>query len=256
MDDAELRDLLHHDRYERTNGYEPQWVIDNDMGPNPLWLLESLTEVMQLEPGMRVLDLGPGKGCTSVFLARELGAQVWATDLWIGATDNLARFREAGVDDRVFPIHAEAHALPYADGFFDAIVSIDAYQYFGTDDLYLDYVTRFLRPGGRIGAVMPAVLRELGADVPSGLADIWQWRGQPFHGPDWWRIHWAKSGVVDVDVADVVPDGWRDWLQWSELVGPMTDEVWKQEAARNEVEVLRRDQGELVGFTRIAATKR
>ena len=39
---------------------------------------------------------------------------------------------DAGVDKLVTPIHAEAHTLPFAADFFDAIVSLDAYQYFGT----------------------------------------------------------------------------------------------------------------------------
>ena len=34
------------------------------------------------------------------------------------------------------PFAREAHALPFASAFFDAIVSVDAYQYFGTDILY------------------------------------------------------------------------------------------------------------------------
>ena len=107
------------------------------MGPNALWLTESLAERMSLTAGMRVLDMGCGKGLSSVFLAKEYGLQVWATDLWIDAGENYRRFCEAGVEDSVFPIHAEAHALPFADGFFDAMVSVDAYHYFGTDDLYM-----------------------------------------------------------------------------------------------------------------------
>lgn len=63
---------------------------------------------------------------------------MWATDLWIDASENYRRIGAAGVEDRVFPIGAEAHALPFAAGFFDAMVSIDAYHYFGTDDLYLE----------------------------------------------------------------------------------------------------------------------
>lgn len=255
MTDVDLGALLTHDRYPRSNGYDPAWVVANLMGPNPLWLLEHLIAAMPIEPGMRVLDLGCGKGLTSVFLARETGAQVWATDLWVGATENLARFREAEVDDLVYPIHAEAHDLPYADGFFDVIVSIDAFQYFGTDETYLAYLTRFLRPGGRIGTVEPALFRELGTEVPAHLAHVWTWHGLPFHGPEWWRAHWAKTGLVTVDVADAVPDGWRDWLRWSEVTGPLTDAAWKREAAANEVELLRLDQGELIGFTRIVATK-
>ena len=45
---------LHHPRYPRSNKYDPKWVIDNQMGPNALWLIEALTEVIQIDPGMRV----------------------------------------------------------------------------------------------------------------------------------------------------------------------------------------------------------
>src|SRR6187549_3428338 len=78
---------LHHPRYLRSNGYDAAWVMRNQMGPNALWLTESLTEVMAIEPGMKVLDLGCGRAMSSIFLAREFGAQVWATDLWIPAAD-------------------------------------------------------------------------------------------------------------------------------------------------------------------------
>jgi hypothetical protein len=71
------------------------------MGPNALWLMESLIESMVIKRGMRVLDLGCGKAMTSIFLAKELGAEVWATDLWIEASANQARIRDAGVEDRI-----------------------------------------------------------------------------------------------------------------------------------------------------------
>lgn len=50
--------------------------------------------------------------------------QVWANDLWVKPAENWERIREAGVEDCVFPIQAEARALPYADQFFDAIISV------------------------------------------------------------------------------------------------------------------------------------
>ena len=46
--------------------------------------------MLPIEPGTRVLDLGCGRAMTSIFLAREFGAEVWATDLWIAAEDNEA----------------------------------------------------------------------------------------------------------------------------------------------------------------------
>ncbi len=75
---------------------------------NSLWLTEWLTTAMDLQPGMRVLDLGCGRAASSIFLRREFGVQVWATDLWFSASENIERIRDAGVEDGVFPIHADA----------------------------------------------------------------------------------------------------------------------------------------------------
>ena len=139
---------LYNARFPRSNKYLPKWILDNEMGPHPLWFSELLSEYLNLKPGMKVLDLGCGRAISSIFFAREFGVKVWATDLWISADDNLARIEESGLTDLVFPVHADAHLLPYAANFFDVIVSIDAYFYFGTDDLYLSYLSRFLRPNG------------------------------------------------------------------------------------------------------------
>lgn len=79
------------------------------MGPNALWLAESLSQVFEFQPGIRVLDLGCGRALSSIFLAKEFGVQVWAADLWIKPTENLSRIEDAGVADRVFPIFVEAH---------------------------------------------------------------------------------------------------------------------------------------------------
>ena len=65
---------------------------------------------MALRQGMRILDLGCGKALSSIFLAKEFNAQVWATDLWIEADDNLVRISRAGLDEKIFPIHAGARA--------------------------------------------------------------------------------------------------------------------------------------------------
>jgi hypothetical protein len=64
--------------------------------------------------------------------------QVWATDLWFSVAENMQRIRDAGVEDGAFPIHADARSLPFAPEFFDVIVCIDCFYYFGTDDLYLN----------------------------------------------------------------------------------------------------------------------
>ena len=149
---------LRRPEFPRSARYAADFLLDNQMGPCAIWLLEWLCEKFPLAPGARVLDLGCGKAMTSVFLAKEYGAKVHAVDLWMSPDKNWERIAGAGAADLVCPVRAEAHSLPFAAGYFDAIVSIDAYQYFGTDLLYLDYLTRFLRPGGRLGVVVPAVV--------------------------------------------------------------------------------------------------
>lgn len=160
----------------------------------------------------------------------------------------------AGVEDLVIPIHAEAHALPFAEGFFDAIVSVDAYQYFGTADLYLGYLSGFLHAGGQLGIVVPALLTELGTDVPPELAPYWDWEFCCFHGPNWWRTHWEKTAKVHVEHADAIDNGWSDWLRFNDATEPYVDGSRKKAAADCGA-MLHADQGKLLGFSRIVATK-
>lgn len=236
--DAQLRELLTIERFPRSSTYDPAWQIANHMGPNVLWLTEFVCEAVNLQPGMRVLDLGCGKAMSSVFLAREFDVQVWATDLWIPASDNAQRIREAQLEDRVFSIYADARELPFPDEFFDAIVSMDAYHYFGTDDMYLPSLVRLLKPNGPIGIVVPGLEHEIDA-----LPDNWDWDFCAFHTPEWWRRHWAITRCVNVTVADRLPHGRDLWLLW--------DDVTSYEA-----EHLTGPGGDNLGFTRVIAHRR
>ncbi len=105
--------------------YDASFVSENMMGPNVLMLAEELTQRLHLSSGMRILDLGCGKALSSIFLAKEFGATVFATDLWIPAAENYGRVNTMGLEGKVIPIRADAHSLPYAEGFFDAVLSFD-----------------------------------------------------------------------------------------------------------------------------------
>jgi SAM-dependent methyltransferase len=236
------------DRFPRSNRYHPSWLIAGcSSGANPLWLAEWLSAAVDLRPGARVLDLGCGRAMSSIFLRREFGVEVWAVDLWFSASENLRRIRDAGVDDGVYPIRAESRSLPFADDFFDAIVSFDSFPYYGTDDHYLNYLARFVKPGGAIGIAGAGVLREFEGRVPEALAAWWEPNMHCLHSADWWRRHWDKTRIVDIDVADSMPEGWRLWVDWQRVVAP---------GNLVEIDAVESDGGNSLGYVRVAARRR
>ncbi len=255
MDEATT--LLTRREFPRSAKYDRDWMLDNQMGPNAVWLCEWLCESLPIEPGMRVLDLGCGRAMTSIFLARESGARVWAADLWMSADNNWQRVLAAGMEDLVCPVQAEAHALPFAQGFFDAVVSLDSYHYFGTDDLYLSYLCGFVRPGGVIGVVVPGLAREIGKKVPAHLTRpqsngkrFWEDDCWSFKTAAWWETLWRRCGKVTDVNATLQPNGWKHWRDFERAL-----EVTGKNRFPPDVEAIEADRGRYLGFVRITARR-
>lgn len=235
------------ERFPRSLRYHPEWVLANASGgANSLWITEWLTEALDLRPSMRVLDLGCGRASSSIFLRREFGVQVWATDLWFNASENLQRIRDAGVEDGVFPIHADARSLPFAWEFFDAIVCIDTYPYYGTDDLYLNYLAHFVKPGGPVGIAGAGLVREIEGSLPDHLKEWWDQGFWGAHSAAWWRRHWERTGIMAIEVADTMPEGWRFWLDWHKTLVP--DNTL-------EIQTLEADAGRYLGYVRLVGRR-
>lgn len=242
---------LFHPNYPRSSGYDAAWLVSLDMGPNPLWLLEDLLSDVTIPAGAKVLDLGSGRGATSVFLARELSdAQVWSVDLWIGEAEANATFEAADVVDRVTAVQVDARALPFDSDHFDAIISIDAWEYFGTDDHFLPSLLRVLRPGGQLAVSTPAMStdpRDL-ETIPDHIADVVGWEAMAWHSPEWWVQQWTMTGLVDNVRARPHPTGWADWKRWAQAVAPDGADPVRQ--------MLAADGGDLLGFAQLFATRK
>lgn len=234
------------ERFPLSSRYSPDWVLAAaGGGGNVLQLMEWLASAMDLQQGARVLDLGCGRAASSIFLNREYGVEVWAVDLWVNPSENLERISDAGVDG-VFPLHADARSLPFAGEFFDAIVCVDAYPYFGTDDLYLNYLAHFVKPGGQIGIAGAGLVAEIDGDMPDHLKGFWTQDVWCLHSAAWWRRHWEKTGIVSIDAADAMPDGWQVWRDWHATGFPENT---------SEIETLDADAGRYLGYVRVVGRR-
>ncbi len=203
--------------FKKTAKYDKQFVSDNLMGPNALKMVEELTSKLNLRPGMRVLDLGCGKGLTSIFLAKEFGVQVFATDLWITATENYYRFKQVGLDKLIIPIHADANCLPYADEYFDAVVSVDAYYYFGMNETFMDEkLAPLIKPDGIIALAFPGFKKDIHANLPPEFLLSWTAEDlNTFHSCEWWHNLFSKSKKIRLESVGELSchdECWADWL--------------------------------------------
>lgn len=106
-------------------------------------VLLALLPALGVGPGCRLLDVACGAGL-SVRLARGLGAEVAAIDAAANLID-VARARTPEADVRL----GSMYELPWPDGAFDAVVSINGI--WGNCQAALEEAFRVLRPGGRIG---------------------------------------------------------------------------------------------------------
>jgi len=75
----------------RSASYPAEPIEAGGFGSHPPWMVEWLSQCLDLQPGMRVLDLGCWRARSSVFLAREFGVQVWATDLCCIESETVSR---------------------------------------------------------------------------------------------------------------------------------------------------------------------
>ena len=104
-------------------------VIGGDWGANGYTTMAQarlLAGRLALRPGMRLLDLGAGRGWPGLYLSAATGCQAVLADVPIeGLRAAAARARREGLAGRAGLAVATARALPFAPAAFDAIVHTD-----------------------------------------------------------------------------------------------------------------------------------
>lgn len=172
-----------------------------------------------------VLEVGCGLGTGSALTVREHdGATVTGMDIH---PDQLTRARAAqaellrdepphGKPRRLRFVQGAAERMPFADGEFDAVVSVEAAQHFPDLAAFARETARVLRPGGRVAVTSffttddapgrPAELATLLDTFANGL-DI-------AHPVTALTDAAAAAGLTDVRATSIGRDVWPGWDRW------------------------------------------
>ncbi len=204
--------------YPKSQPYDTPELNAKIMGPNPLKLAEELLKDHKISAGATVLDLGSGQGLTSVFLAKEYGFKVYAGDLWSDPAENQTFFDSMGLTkEQLVPVKADAENPPFEPDFFDAVVSIDSYNYFGRSERYLDAkLLPCVKPGGLLYFSFPGMKRDLHHHLPPELLLSWTPEQLDYlHDLEFWEkifVHSNGAELLSLHEMETNEEAWRDWL--------------------------------------------
>lgn len=113
---------------------------------------ERLVELLDARPGMRILEIGPGSGTYTVAVSDAVGPSgaIITLDIELDVLHGLlARLRANGVSN-IHPVRADAHALPFEGGIFQAAYLITVIGEIPDAERGLEAIGDVLAPGGKL----------------------------------------------------------------------------------------------------------
>lgn len=140
--------------------------------PGGMALTRRTAQVVELRPGMTVLDVASGRGTQSVYYAAEYGASVTGIDLSREMVRTAEKTAEvARLADRVRFLRADSQALPFGEATFDAVINECAVGIPEDSQKVLDEMLRVLKPGGTVVIHESTWLKALPAAEKADLAE-------------------------------------------------------------------------------------
>ncbi len=133
-------------------------------------MFRNLVAEARLQPGESVLEVGPGTGAQSRWLANQTRGEnpitgVDVNDYLLSEATKLAQ--KAGLADVISFQKGNAESLPFADNSFDFSLSVTALEE-GDADKMISEMVRVTKPGGKVGAIIRALDIPFVINLPLG----------------------------------------------------------------------------------------
>jgi SAM-dependent methyltransferase len=131
----------------------------------------ALLDKLDLRAAANLLELGCGTGGTTIALAQQTQANIIAVDFQFSFLERAAaRLAEAGLRDRVLLVEADAHAFPFRDACFDAVL-VESVLVFCRAAEVVQRVFRGLEPGGALAANEVTIFNQNAIALSSVLSE-------------------------------------------------------------------------------------
>ncbi|KAA1379699.1 SAM-dependent methyltransferase [Aeromicrobium fastidiosum] len=208
--------------------------------------LHLICKKLDLQPGMRMVDIGSGWGSLTLFAAEHYGVHVTGVTLSVEQRDYvMGKAAERGLADRVdvsLRHFRDLEASGVRDGQIDAIASIEMGEHVGDAEyvVFVDSIFRYLKPGGRALIQQMSRSNDAPGDSPGGGPFI-----ETYIAPDMHMKPLAKTiGLIaasGLEIRDVqamrehypqTVAGWAQQLEdnWDvavKLIGEENARVWR-----------------------------
>jgi ubiquinone/menaquinone biosynthesis C-methylase UbiE len=147
-------------------------LLGDSFHPGGIDLTRRLGVLLDLRPGLRILDVASGKGESDVFLAKEFGCEVIGIDFGSQSVDEArGRAAAAGVSHLATFRVGDAERMEFPDASFDRVICECAFCTFPDKPAAAREFSRVLHRDGRIGI---SDLTRRGS-VPAELGGLLAW---------------------------------------------------------------------------------
>jgi ubiquinone/menaquinone biosynthesis C-methylase UbiE len=179
------------DQYSDTQKLRIRQETHQRYGESPVSFLEWATDLMNIRPGMTVVDVGSGRGIYHP-LFMERGARVIAIDRSPGMAQE--------IKNTCLSILGDAQAIPLPDAICDRAVCNHVLYHVPDQRLAMRELRRIVRPGGRV------VIATNGAQNNARMYEIARLAASDLGSPDT-LTHSSPFKLEDVErVREIFPD--------------------------------------------------